>query len=159
MKKLLSVKKLTAFILVLTMAMLLPVQTVASATVGKYVSELYVAYGKDADAAKKTLSDKGYTPVDLSADNNDSDNRGLLRYDLIQSPDGKGDLNAYDGKQWNALYSSQNTQASEAMTGLTKDSTSLTPESMFTFTATIITLNPKRSSPEAISLKPPSLVI
>ena len=111
MKKLLSVKKLTAFILVLTMAMLLPVQTVASATVGKYVSELYVAYGKDADAVKKTLSDKGYTPVDLSADNNDSDNRGLLRYNLIQSPDGKGDLNAYDGKQWNALYSSQNTQA------------------------------------------------
>ena len=64
MKKLFSVKTITAFILVLTMAMLLPVQTAASATVGKYVSELYVAYGKDADAAKKTLSDKGYTPVD-----------------------------------------------------------------------------------------------
>ena len=40
MKKLFSVKTITAFILVLTMAMLLPVQTVASATVGKYVSEL-----------------------------------------------------------------------------------------------------------------------
>lgn len=70
MKKLLSVKKLTAFILVLTMAMLLPVQTVASATVGKYVSELYVAYGKDADAVKKTLSDKGYTPVDGNLNKN-----------------------------------------------------------------------------------------
>ena len=49
--------------------------------------------------------------MDLSADVNDSDNRGLLRYDLISSPDGKADLNAYEGKQWNALYSTQNTQA------------------------------------------------
>ena len=70
MKKLFSVKTITAFILVLTMAMLLPVQTAASATVGKYVSELYVAYGKDADAAKKTLSDKGYTPVDGNLNKN-----------------------------------------------------------------------------------------
>ena len=70
MKKLFSVKTITAFILVLTMAMLLPVQTAASATVGKYVSELYVAYGKDADAAKKTLSDKGFTPVDGNLNKN-----------------------------------------------------------------------------------------
>ena len=64
MKKLFSVKKLTAFILVFTMALLLPVQTVSSATVGKYVSEVFVAYGKDADAAKKTLGDKGFTPIE-----------------------------------------------------------------------------------------------
>ena len=68
------------------------------------------------DCLKPECDDLTYTDIptvtmDLSADVNDSDNRGLLRYDLIQSPDGKGDLNAYEGKQWNALYSSQNTQA------------------------------------------------
>ncbi len=68
------------------------------------------------DCLKPECDDLTYTDIptvtmDLSADNNDSDNRGLLRYDLIQSSDGEGDLNAYEGKQWNALYSSQNTQA------------------------------------------------
>ena len=68
------------------------------------------------DCLKPECDDLTYTDIptitmDLSADVNDSDNRGLLRYDLIQSPDGKADLNAYEGKQWNALYSSQNTQA------------------------------------------------
>lgn len=68
------------------------------------------------DCLKPECDDLDYTDIptvtmDLSADNDDSDNRGLLRYDLIQSPDGKADLNAYEGKQWNALYSSQNTQA------------------------------------------------
>ena len=68
------------------------------------------------DCLKPECDDLSYTDIptitmDLSADVNDADNRGLLRYDLIQSPDGKGDLNAYDGKQWNALYASQNTQA------------------------------------------------
>lgn len=68
------------------------------------------------DCLKPECDDLDYTDIptvtmDLSADNDDSDNRGLMRYDLIQSPDGKADLNAYEGKQWNALYSSQNTQA------------------------------------------------
>ena len=38
--------------------------TAAAANNGKYVSEVYVAYGKDADEAKKTLEDKGFTPVE-----------------------------------------------------------------------------------------------
>ena len=68
------------------------------------------------DCLKPECDDLSYTDIptvtmDLSADVNDSDNRGMLRYDLIQSPDGKADLNAYEGKQWNALYASQNTQA------------------------------------------------
>lgn len=63
------------------------------------------------DCLKPECDDLTYTDIptvtmDLSADVNDSDNRGLLRYDLIQAPDGKADLNAYEGKQWNALYSS-----------------------------------------------------
>ena len=49
--------------------------------------------------------------MDLSVDDNASGKSGLLRYDLIHSPDGKADLNAYNGKQWNALYSSQNSDA------------------------------------------------
>ena len=65
---------------------------------------------------KPECDDLEYTSIptmamDLSTDYDDSDNRGLLRYDLIHSPDGKADLNAYEGKQWNALYSSQNLDA------------------------------------------------
>lgn len=48
------------FALMLTLAG--PLQTAAAD--GQYVSDVYVAYGKDAEAAKKTLTDKGYTPVD-----------------------------------------------------------------------------------------------
>ena len=60
-----SVKIITALVLTLTIIMLLPLQTAAAAeNNGKYVSEVYVAYGKDADEAKKTLSDKGFTPVE-----------------------------------------------------------------------------------------------
>ena len=68
------------------------------------------------EVLKPECDDLDYTTIptvamDLSVDHNDTDNRGLLRYDLIQSPDGKADLNAYEGKQWNALYSSQNIEA------------------------------------------------
>ena len=68
------------------------------------------------DALKPESDELDYTDIptvtmDLSPDTDDSDNRGLLRYDLISSPDGKADLNAYEGKQWNALYSSQNPEA------------------------------------------------
>nr|WP_316623424.1 hypothetical protein [uncultured Ruminococcus sp.] len=65
MKFLKSVKIITALVLTLTIIMLLPLQTAAAAeNNGKYVSEVYVAYGKDANEAKKTLSDKGFTPVE-----------------------------------------------------------------------------------------------
>ena len=65
---------------------------------------------------KPECDDLTYTKIpamamDLSVDGSGSGTNGLLRYDLIQSPDRKGDLNAYEGKQWNALYSSQNTDA------------------------------------------------
>ncbi len=65
---------------------------------------------------KPENDDLDYTSIplvtmDLSVDNNNSEKRGLLRYDLIKNPDGRADLNAYDGKQWNALYTSQNDEA------------------------------------------------
>ena len=51
-------------VLTLTFIALVPLNTAAAANNGKYVSEVYVAYGKDANEAKKTLEDKGFTPVD-----------------------------------------------------------------------------------------------
>ena len=59
-----SIKMIVALVLTLTMIALVPLNTAAAANNGKYVSEVYVAYGKDADEAKKTLSDKGFTPVE-----------------------------------------------------------------------------------------------
>ena len=65
MKVLKSLKILAALILTLTFIALVPLQTVAAAeNKGKFVSEVYVAYGKDADDAKKTLENKGFTPVE-----------------------------------------------------------------------------------------------
>jgi hypothetical protein len=54
--------------------------------------------------------------MDLSTDDNPSGNKGLLRYDLIRGPDGKGDVNAYNGKQWNALYYSNNAESGRPIT-------------------------------------------
>ena len=64
MKVLKGLKALVALVLTLTMIALVPLNTAAAANNGKYVSEVYVAYGKDAEEAKKTLSDKGFTPVE-----------------------------------------------------------------------------------------------
>ncbi len=64
MKILKSIKVIAALVLTLTTAFLLPLNTAAAESENKYVSEVYVAYGKDAEAAKKTLSDKGFTPVE-----------------------------------------------------------------------------------------------
>ena len=65
MKLLSNAKRIIAFVLTLTFLAILPIQTVAAAeNNGNYVSEVYVAYGKNADAAKKTLSDKGFIPVE-----------------------------------------------------------------------------------------------
>jgi len=64
MKVLKGLKALVALVLTLTFIALVPLNTAEAANNGKYVSEVYVAYGKDADEAKKTLEDKGFTPVD-----------------------------------------------------------------------------------------------
>ena len=71
MKGLRSIKMLTALILTLTFIVMVPLQTVGAAeNNGKYVSEVFVAYGKDADEAKKTLNDKGFTPVEGNLNEN-----------------------------------------------------------------------------------------
>ena len=56
-------KTIVALILTLTITMMIPLQTLAGND-GKYVSEVYVAYGKNAEEAKKTLEGKGFTPVE-----------------------------------------------------------------------------------------------
>ena len=57
------IKMIVALILILSVALIIPLQTYAAAS-GKYVSEVYVAYGKDANEARNTLVEKGFTPVD-----------------------------------------------------------------------------------------------
>ena len=65
MKILRSIKMIVALVLTLTFIALVPLQTAAAAeNNGIYVAEVYVAYEKNADAAKKTLEDKGFTPVE-----------------------------------------------------------------------------------------------
>ncbi len=59
-----SLRAILSFVLTLTFIIIFPLDTVAAANTGEYVSEVYVAYGKDADDAKKTLEDKGFTPVE-----------------------------------------------------------------------------------------------
>ena len=63
MKFLKHFKAVIALSLVLVMALLAPAQALGASN-GKYVSEVYVAYGINAEQAKKTLQDKGFTPVE-----------------------------------------------------------------------------------------------
>ena len=62
--------KLLAVLIAAIMLAMAPMQSFAASTAkgadsseGKYVSEVYTAYGKDEAAAKKVLEDKGFTPV------------------------------------------------------------------------------------------------
>ncbi len=65
MRILKSIRVIAALILTLTTIALVPINTVGAARgKGKYVSEVYVAYGKDDYEARKTLENKGYTPVE-----------------------------------------------------------------------------------------------
>ena len=66
-------EKWIALIVAAAMLLMAPLQSRAgaggnarAAEKGKYVSEVYTAYGKDEAAAKKVLEDKGYSPVDGS---------------------------------------------------------------------------------------------
>ena len=61
-------KMIVALVLALAIAFVMPLQSMAAG--GKYVSEVYVAYGKDAEEAKKTLQDKGFTPVEGNLNEN-----------------------------------------------------------------------------------------
>ena len=56
------IKMTIALILALAIAFVMPLQSMAAGS--KYVSEIYVAYGNSTDAARNTLLDKGFTPVE-----------------------------------------------------------------------------------------------
>ena len=64
MKSSKCIKMIVALILILSVALIVPLQTYAAAGGGKYVSEVYVAYGKNANEARNTLVEKGFNPVD-----------------------------------------------------------------------------------------------
>ena len=61
-------KTIVSLVLALVVAFVVPLQSMAAG--GKYVSEVYVAYGKNAEEAKKTLQDKGFTPVEGNLNEN-----------------------------------------------------------------------------------------
>lgn len=64
MKILKRMRVTLALVLTLTFIALVPFSTVGAAeNNGKYVSEVYIAYGKDEEAAEKVLTDKGFTPI------------------------------------------------------------------------------------------------
>ena len=73
MSKTMTREKWIAVIVAAAMLMMAPLQswagaggTAKAAEKGKYVSEVYTAYGKEEAAAKKVLEDGGYTPIDGS---------------------------------------------------------------------------------------------
>ena len=61
-------KVIIALVLALVITFVVPLQSMAAG--GKYVSEVYVAYGKNAEEAKKTLQDKGFTSVEGNLNEN-----------------------------------------------------------------------------------------
>jgi len=85
MKVLKGIKIFAALILTLTFIMMVPLQTVGAASGGKYVSEVYVAYGKNADAAKKVLSDKGFTPIESNL-NDGGKTYAMMGYKTTDDP-------------------------------------------------------------------------
>ena len=67
-------RKMISFLLVLVLGLTAPAAVVAQAaedSKGKYVSEVFIAYGKDEAEAKKWLTDNNWEPVgkDLNAGN------------------------------------------------------------------------------------------
>ena len=85
MKILKSVRIFVALVLTLTFIALVPMNTVAAASGGNYVSEVYVAYGKNADAAKKVLSDKGFTPIESNL-NDGGKTYAMMGYKTTDDP-------------------------------------------------------------------------
>ena len=123
MKLLKSVRILVALVLTLTFIALVPMNTVAAAANnGKYVSEVYVAYGKDAEEAKKTLSDKGFTPVDGNL-NDGGKTYAMMGYkttdDIRESITDLAVMNMrgdYSVEEYKKLLKSQKTEIAEFLT-------------------------------------------
>ena len=111
------IKMTIALVLALAIAFVMPLQSMAAGS--KYVSEVYVAYGKDAAAAKKTLEDKGFTPVEgnLNDGGNTYAMMGYQTTDYIH--DSITDLavmnmrGSYSVEQYKQLLRSQKTQIAE----------------------------------------------
>ena len=110
-------KMIVALVLALLIAFVLPLQSMAAG--GKYVSEVYVAYGKDAAQAKKTLEDKGFTPVEGNL-NDGGDTYAMMGYKTTDNiRDSITDLavmnmrGSYSVEEYRTLLRSQKTQIAE----------------------------------------------
>ena len=111
------VKTIVAIVMALLIAVIAPLQ--AAAKTGKYLSEVYVAYGKDAEEAKKTLQDKGFTPVEGNL-NDDGDTYAMIGYKTTDNiRDAITDLAVmnmrgdYSVEDYKVLLKSQKTQIAE----------------------------------------------
>ena len=121
MKLLKSIRMTVALILTLTMIALVPLNT-AAANTGKYVSEVYVAYGKDAEEAKKTLEDKGFTSVEDNL-NDGSKTYVMMGYkttdDIRESITDLAVMNMrgdYSVEEYKTLLNKQKTEIAEFLT-------------------------------------------
>ena len=123
MKILKSIRMTVALILTLTFIALVPLQTTAAANGGKYVSEVYVAYGKNADAAKKVLGDKGFTPIDGNLNENGDtyvmmgykttdDIRDSITDIAVMNMDGN-----FNTTEYTEVLQNKKTQVAELLTG------------------------------------------
>ena len=112
-------KTAAALVLALAISLVVPLQIAAAENNGKYVSEVYVAYGKDAAAAKKTLEDKGFTPVEGNL-NDGGDTYAMMGYKTTDNiRDSITDLavmnmrGGYSVENYKMLLKSQKTQIAE----------------------------------------------
>lgn len=112
-------KAFAALALALTILLSVPMNAIADAKNTKYVSEVYVAYGKDANAAKKALSDKGFTPLEDNL-NDGGKTYAMLGYkttdDIRESITDLAVMNMngdYSVEEYKTLLRSQKTQIAE----------------------------------------------
>ena len=111
-----------ALILALTF-ILVPPLNAAAASKGKYVSEVYLAYGKDAEEARQVLKDKGFTPVEGNV-NEGGETYAMLGYkttdDIRESVTDLAVMNmrgGYSAEDYKTLLKSQKTEIAEFLTG------------------------------------------
>ena len=114
-----SFKAALALALAIITALLAPAQALAADNNGKYVSEVYVAYGKNAEEAKQTLQAKGFTPVEGNL-NDGGDTYAMMGYKTTDNiRDSITDLavmnmrGSYSVEEYRTLLRSQKTQIAE----------------------------------------------
>ena len=115
-------KTCTAVLLALVTALVPALTASASSAGGKYVSEVYIAYGSSASDARKTLQEKGFTPVEGNV-NEGGSTYAMLGYkttnDIRESVTDLAVMNMRGGfnvEDYKTLLRSQKTQIADFLT-------------------------------------------